>query len=343
MNTRKYGNFTVYGIQSSAERYSWAAYHLFVVLSSLIGDTLIFYASFQEGAFILNTFIATIIQHIALSDIGIALSNVLTSATSLLTNSWVLGEAACYAEVYTLYSIYPAGLLFVTAMTTSKHFLLKHPLRALNWTRARAHQTCIFIWVVCLLTVPVTFLALGEDDVQFDYRIYNCEYGFSEEAWKFITPIYSTIFQFIPSCIIIGTTVPTLKYIVDATKSARRVRGTVPWQGAMTVALTAAVFCISNMPLFVYFIGKDYVEEGPTSFFHIQYFRLATFLTKINVIANFYIYALTMRSFRRFLLSQIRSVVPSSVLDPRNEAIDAGGTGIVLGIFLNVFLIPQNF
>ena len=55
-------NYTIYGIHSPAERYLWAAYNLFVFVSSLIGDTLILFATFQKGAFKLNKFIVTVMQ-----------------------------------------------------------------------------------------------------------------------------------------------------------------------------------------------------------------------------------------------------------------------------------------
>ena len=53
-----------FGLHNNAERYTWAAYQLFVLLSSLIGDTLILAASFQKDAFKINKLIITVIQHI---------------------------------------------------------------------------------------------------------------------------------------------------------------------------------------------------------------------------------------------------------------------------------------
>ena len=121
MNSGEYGNYSLYGIHNNAERYSWAAYHILVLLSSLIGDTLILYASFQPDAFKLNKFIVSVLQHIAVSNISIAVSQVLTTAISLLANSWVLGKALCYTEVYMCYLMYPAGMLLTAVMTTSKY------------------------------------------------------------------------------------------------------------------------------------------------------------------------------------------------------------------------------
>ena len=252
-------NYTLYGIHSSTERYSWAAYHLFLLLSSLIGDPLILYASFQfrRDAFKLNEFIVSITQHIAVTDLLLSFSAVFPAAISLLTNGWVLGQAMCYASVYITYLAYPAGIMFLAVMSTSKYLLLRFPLRASRCTKRRGHQVCLFIWVLSFLTAPLPMLVLERGDVQFDYRIYDCDYLFISESWKTILPICTTTVQFLPSCIIFGTTIPTLKYLVDAGKSARRVQGSIPWQGAMTVALTASIFCISTLPIAVCFIVRE--------------------------------------------------------------------------------------
>ena len=85
MSSDDYGKFTEYGIHIAAERYFWAANHLFVLLSSLIGDNLILYASFQEDALKLNKFIVSVLQHIAVSDLLLA-SLVLSSTRPSFTS-----------------------------------------------------------------------------------------------------------------------------------------------------------------------------------------------------------------------------------------------------------------
>ena len=54
-----YGNYTAFGMHSDAERYFWASYHIFVLLSSLIGDSLILVASLQKDTIKVNKFIVT--------------------------------------------------------------------------------------------------------------------------------------------------------------------------------------------------------------------------------------------------------------------------------------------
>ena len=311
------------GIHSPTERYSWAAYKLFVLLSSLIGDTLILYASFRRDAFKLNDFIVSVLQHIAFSDLLLAALRAFPTAIALLNNSWVLGNAMCYTSFYISYWAYPIGNTLIAVMSTCKCILLKFPLKASHWTRKRGHLVCTSIWGLFLSIGPLPLIVIKRDDVQYEYVSYDCEYGFNAEAFqksnKLIYYIIGLIVQFLPPCIIIGTTIPTLNYLINARKYAKRVQGSIPWQGAMTVALTAVVYCVSNVPLLAYFTGRVLGIVRLTSSSSLHFFNVAKFLMEINVMANFYIYALTIRSFRRFLLSEFYTVVSSTRWDSRTR------------------------
>ena len=138
-------------IQNDTERYIWAAYFLFGLLSSLIGDTLILIATFRRDTFKLNKLLVTIIQHVAISDLANAINFLLPTAISLLANAWVLGEALCHYALYTLYSLYPAGMSLIAVLTTSKCLILRYPLRVAGWTRKRVHVVCSLIWAFSVL------------------------------------------------------------------------------------------------------------------------------------------------------------------------------------------------
>ena len=312
-----------FGMHNNAERYFWASYHLFGFLSSIIGDTLILIASFQKDAFKINKILVTVIQHIAVSDSTYTISALIPAAISLLANSWVLGNALCYVKVYVSYLAFAAGMSLITMLTASKFLILRYPLRAASWSTKRAHQVCSFIWAFALI-FPILFFVVDKDDVHFDYRVYSCDYGYSPDVWKKIIPIIGFILSIVPNVIIIATTVPILKFLADAGKSARRVGGSVPWQGTLTVALTAVVYCISTLPYAVNQIAISCMKDPPELFF-VHFHKMSCFLVMINVVANFYIYALTIRSFRRFLFSKTRSFVSLLVsLQTSNIASTAG-------------------
>ena len=297
-------NYTIFGMHRDAERYAWACYTLFVLLSSFIGDTLILIASLQKDAFKINKSIVTIIQHIAISDLAISTSRLLPPTVSLFANGWILGETLCNVQVYFKYNTYITGLLLIAFLTSSKLILLKYPRQAANWTTRKVNLAYIIIWIIPTV-VSVLCLVLDKDDVYFDYTTYNCAYGFNADAArKLIAPI-AVIFTFVPNIIVVATTVPTLKYLYDARKSARQVKGTVPWQGALTVALTAVVYCISSLPTSVHFISKPFTGHNPTGPFQFHLLRISQFVSMINVMSNFFIYTLTITSFRKFIFSRL--------------------------------------
>ena len=290
-----------FGIHNNTERYCWAAYLLFVLLSSFVGDTLILFASFQRDAFKINKLIITVIRHIAIADIVTSISAVLPALTSLLVNSWILGDRLCHVTVYTRYISYQSGTYLIAALTTCKFLILRYPLKASGWSTKRAHLVCSLIWAssMAIAFVNITFT---KDDVLFDYRTYICEHGFNPENWITIPSLASAIYSFAPNLIIVLVTIPTLQYLAAARRSARRARGNVPWQGALTVALTAAIYCISIVPITVYHFAKRWLRNDSSGWFYVKFYRVSSFFLLINIMANVYIYSLTIKSFRRFLV-----------------------------------------
>ena len=302
-------NISIFGIHSDSERYTWAAYCLFVLLSSLIGDTLILYAS-SQNVFKLNKFIVIVIQHIAVCDLLFAVTAVLPGVTSLIANSWVLGEAVCYARVYVSHYIYTVGMAFIAVLTTTKLMLLKYPVWCAHWTKKLGHRICSFIYIIPLI-IPGARLIVDKNNIAFDYTTYNCEYMHQADVWMKISPILAVITLFIPNIVILATTIPTLKYLATAWKSARRARASLPLQGTLTVALTATIYCIATLPMFIFFIIKEdpLIQASNTSLFQVRFHRIASFMGIINIMSNFYIYTLTIKSFRAFLSSRISSLL----------------------------------
>ena len=306
---------TKFAIINKGERYTWAVYLLFVFLSSLFGDTLILIASFNKKAFKINIFLVTIIQHIAAVDLSVTMFDVLPTLISVLANSWILGDNFCFIRSYIAHYIYPTGIYMITLLTTSKFLLLTYPLRAPNFTKKKGHQLCFLTWTFCLI-VPALMIAFEADDVKFDFRSYNCGYQFNSEIWEKLLPILAVIFSFGPNVLIIATTIPTLKYLAAARKSARRVQGSIPWKGALTVALTAFVYIISNLPYAGNIVAEQFMKSADPlalKWLYIDLFRFTTSLLYVNTMSNFYIYFLTMKSFRKYLFSKSSSVVPVAV------------------------------
>ena len=202
--------------------------------------------------------------------------------------------------------------LLISLMTTGKLLVLKFPLRAGIVSIKQCHLLCSAAWITALVT-PVTYLLVDKEDVFFDYRTYVCIYGFSAKIWSWLKPLLSVFLSILPNIVVIVTTVMLL---LEAKRIARRGRESLRWQGIITVILTAGVFCLSVIPYTVYLIAAPYVTEEPPGPFHINYFRVAACFLQFNILCNFYIYSLTLTSFRKFLRE--RSTVVAACLSFRS-------------------------
>ena len=83
-------------------------------------------------------------------------------------------------------------------------------------------------------------------------------------------------------------------------------RTTLTWQGITTTILIAIVYCISLLPFCIYRIFAAHVPDTPGNIFHLEFRRFATsIIIYLNTTCNFYIYCLTVCSFREFFLKKL--------------------------------------
>ena len=291
-------------IKDEAVRYIWAGWFIFVLGSSLVGDTIILIASIKYEAIALPEVMVAFIQHIAVSDLVISISDVSLLAVSLVANKWTFGPLLCHTRPYFSYTGYLAGSLLVSGMVTSKLLTLKYPLRSRTWTAGTAHRICFLMWLLALFW-PISFNLVDAYDVTFDYGSYTCIYKFSSGVWKFLLPVGIVIFNVVPTIFIVVTSVMILSL---ARRISRESRQGMRWQGVMTVVLTGVAYCVSFLPIAVNHISHAFAKTEPSKPdpSMITFRRIAFTFLDINVIANFYIYCLTISSFRHFLRTRTK-------------------------------------
>ena len=321
-------NYTdhTFAIQNDAERYFWIVFHVIIIMSSLFGDSLILFASFQKDAFKLNSFIVVAIQYIAVFDLAQSIFGVIPKIPSLIANSRVLSDALCSVQDIMIIFLATAMTWLTPVLTTSKLLLIKHPLRSASLTNTkRAHMVCLLALIPSVIVTATKLIV--DDDISFDFRAYTCAYIHTADIWKTLVPIFTVIALFLPNLILIATTIPTLKHLYTASKSARRVKGSIPWQGAVTVSLTATIYCISYLPSSIYYAGAVFIKSR---FFHVHIFRAANFLAAISIMSNIYIYTLTVRSFRRFVFSRILALDRFNVISNSAERGHTSGKSLIV-------------
>ena len=301
----QYGNETAYGIRNEALRYTWAGYYLFVLASSLIGDTIILVASIKYGTFKIHKAIKVTIIHIAICDLIMSFTDALPKFVSIISSKWLFGQLLCDLTPYATYYLNLTSLFLVCNMTTIKLLILKYPLRS---GMIPVRTTRVLCWLVAL-TLPVTFFLVyvldGQDSIEFSYRMYHCHYMVKSHIWNWLTPFLTVSFMFLPECMVVATTIWLL---IEAKQVARRGRESLKWQGIVTTVLTATVYCVSTLPYAVYYLGENMVtvDNHSQSFFHTSFYRLAIAAISLNTISNFYIYSLSVQSFRDFIWSRMQ-------------------------------------
>ena len=289
-------NSTVYGMQNSTEEYLWTIYLTIVFLSTLFGDTIVLITSTFTRAIRLNPVIIVLIQHLATCDLLLSITWVLPIMISVMVEGWILGNLLAQFQAAITFT-YPMSTLLVCFLTTFKLLLVKYPLKTGMWTAKGTHIFCSFFWLA-LATYSFVRVVKEKNNIYFDYSTYEIDFLHSDGN-KTFSLIKGSLYLLI-SAVIILTSVLTLCVLRKSQRVARRASACVRWQGILTVVLTATVFCISSLPYFVYFIAEPLMIEAKP-----VVKRVVEYLSMFSIMSNFFIYNLTVPSFRRFLSDKI--------------------------------------
>ena len=301
--SKNHSHYALLGIENDIERYVYAGWLIFVVLCSLFGDTTILVASFKYKAFRLNKIVVAFIQHIAACDLINAVLSTFPIAISAVSNSGGSSKILNYARFFMTFYVNIVSSSLIAAMTLGKCLQLKYPLRARIWSKRQVHKVCSAIWMALIVPTTLHFI-IGKEDVIFDYRVYTCTYLYSASVWKILLPVIILLTLFVPNKTIIVSTVLLLK---KARKAARGAKKNLRWQGTMTVIITAICHTLSVLPMTVYLVVGVFLEKGLVAgVFFVEFYRIAMTALNFNVVINFFVYSLTVTSFRQFLKNKFR-------------------------------------
>ena len=298
----RFDNWTLYGIHSKTERQVLVGYSSILSLSSLIGDLLVIIGSSWYNAVRMHEILVAIIQHIAISDVLISLFGLLPGSVSLTEDGWIFGDWFCLVSYLIARISLMATNCLVAALALSKLLIVKFPFRAAHFSRNAAHLAALLIWVysAVVTTIPAAWDRRG---VYFSFRTYACEYNCSKNDCNTVDLIGRVVFAL--HCITTNavTVVSSLMLILMAKRISDRGERGLRWSGLMTVLLSVAVYSVAFLPGAIFYVGANFAVKHPPGAFLVQFARLAHFALFLNVVSNFYIYTLTLASFRAFLRS----------------------------------------
>ena len=317
-------NFTTYGIQNDYERRILIFFNVGVALSALIGDTIILIGITKYNAVKLHRVIVVIILHLAVSDLLLATFETIPQIVSLISQKWVLGEVFCRLNPIVNGICITATAALTCVLTTNKLLLVLYPLKAESWSARRAHLICAFFWALGLLQPGQisTMLFTSTDDWKFSYYDYTCNGDLSDAPlwlrW------FSSAFTFGGLLLAFLILIITSALLLIKARKLALMRGrNLRWQGVLAVLATTAVYLVSNMPWFVLEVSSLVVTHS------IKTWRIALFISNLNIMANFYVYCLTVRSFREFICSSAQrlarklgiDLAPPEAAEARNQVV----------------------
>ena len=294
----------LYSIDEKAEKYAWITYYVVVLLSSLIGDSIILAASISPNGIRLNRFIVTVMQHIAVSDLISCFSFVLPKIASFISDEWVavgiMGDVVYYLDSVILIT----NTALIALMSTSKFLLLKHPMKVGGWTIRRAHITSAIVWIYA-----IGFAAMYQvvEDKKIFYVPEKKQISdYKDEIFWTITNVITLI---IPLIVMIISTILILGHLNKARRISRRSRAKTRVRGVATVVITASVYCVSILPFTCNFIYRLYEDPGSLGWLK----RVVSGLTGLNIMSNIYVYYFTIPSFKKFVLERVLRTSASGV------------------------------
>ena len=320
---------TTLGLTSSQQRHTWMSWQIFIVISSILGNTTILFSSIRYRALRIHRMIVVYMEQLAICDYMFSACIILPSAVCVVKNKWVFGRFYCALSVYISYYFYTASMLLVGAMTTSRLMLLKFPLKARSFSRHDGHIKVITtVWLVSLL-YPLLFLVIDNNDVQFDYRSYVCDYRFSSSTWRLFLFGRLFISNCIPMFGLMLTTLLLLYNLCETRREARRAGTYFSSPDVVTVLITSTLYITLTLPhwlnsmstLLISVRNQGHVTNNALSHHqhvttnalshhehvttnalsHPVFYRLRASCLYLTVVVNFFVYSLTVPSFKNFL------------------------------------------
>ena len=299
---------TVFSIKDHKIRWFWIFYNLLILVSSLTGDPLILLATIKHNAVKLHRVILVIMQHLALCDLILSVFRVFPTIVALIVDTWILGDVWCRVEEHVASVCTTATVGLTVFLSICKSLTVWCPLRTRTWSRRNAHKLSALIWGFCLVSptqVTLLYVMVVEpvDTVYFNYISYTCDYNYTlTPHWLgLLTDVYLLVGVTTAYLILLASSVYLL---LKAVRRAAQHERSVPWQGMLAIALTAVTLVLSFLPYNVMRIISQL-----DNFVDVELWRAVIYFQNINIMANFFIYSLTVPSFRKFLRDRFRALV----------------------------------
>lgn len=305
---KKYEPWTDH-LNLEAERYTIIVFYFFAILLAAAGNLIILTATTKYKAIKLDEVTNTLIQHLAVSDIGNAIFGILPSLITLIADRWIFGSLLCSIITYIRMVFYYSSVFLICALNICKLTLILFPMEARHWSKIRGHIVAMIAWSIFILFQSFALIFQKFSPIFFEYRIMSCWYVPADLGigFEFSVLIFLGLLGYLPILIVL---VSTLGLLFVAIRVARRRRNSVQWQGVVTVLSIAGIYVLTYLPFIMYHTVYNYIYIDPNdsgmssrtkSVFYLQLFTITNALAYLNNIA------ILIFSFTSFQLLALRN------------------------------------
>ncbi|KAL5258342.1 hypothetical protein ACHWQZ_G008993 [Mnemiopsis leidyi] len=295
-------------ITNKGERIALTLWSVAVLLTSLIGDSVVLIATTRHKAVRLHRVLVALLQHLAVSNLLQTLFRVLPVTPTFTTDYWVLGTLLCHLEDSLGIVCPTATMLLTCCLSTVKLLLVRFPLRASVWSAQFGHQICAGLWVLTLVWYSPALagkMLYLKKTINFSLYEYQCNYNMTSadlpQTYRSYLIVSFPVISLLSYTLLIVTSILLL---VIAKRAGGRAGSTLRWEGVVTVLLTVGVLLVSYFPLSVVVIAwlLEVRYSGTV-------WRAAAAMQYLNIVANFFIYPISVESFREFLKVRLNGVI----------------------------------
>ena len=304
--------------------------HIIVFILSLFGDSIILIGTIKYKAIKQHKVVVAVIQHLAALDILASVFYVLPKTVTLITDRWDLGAFLC-STYSCLWSLYLNSLSSLTlALPLLKLVIVKYPLRTASWSSMIGHRICgaLYFFSIILISPSViltVFFVVG-NEFYFSNLQYACARLYRPkvvEIMRYVS-IGMSVMNFTAP---VAMTALSVALLIIAKRSASRFRESLKWEGVATIVMTVVAYVITNLP---YSLNCFHASLKSSSLYQSPHMvRFTAHLLTLNIMSNFFIYCLTIKSFREFLklrISEILSFARRRSIKPANRTVPTSQT-----------------
>jgi hypothetical protein len=300
---------------SAVERSSLIFWNLTVLVTSLFGDSIILIATINYNTIKQHKLIVALMQHMAVCDLLQTVFRVLPMTLAAIKYQWIMGSGYCHVE-QNLWNYASYLTMFLTSgLSVVKFLITKYPLRSGTWSSRFGHKICGALWILSLVFY-LPYLVLNILKILITHLpidILSCVSTVAVPMHKtnLVVAVILYGYDSVICLSILIVSVASICILATARRVVARHGKRVRWEGIVTILLTIGVFIASYLPSVVRLVENRMTVMDLDTLEYLQFYRTVVSISYLNIMANFFVYALAIRSFRQFLILKTNQIFSS--------------------------------